>query len=119
MPDADPMPPWQHERDLKDTKAGVGIQVYKRFLPTRDKNDPLVVQRSYQVASIDQQGQFRRHFYAWTTVDEAGRVTVRPFPTEALQALVATVAADHAKEQQARVDGLRRGRTEPKERRAR
>ncbi len=119
MPDAQPaMPPWSHERDLKDAKAGVAIQVYKRLAPARDPKDPPVVQRSYQISSVDQQGQVRRHFYTNTEVRD-GQVTVRPFPVDALRALIAVAEQEHAAEQQARLDGLTTGRTAPKERRAR
>lgn len=107
------LPAWQHERDLRDDRAGIAVQVYMRTVPPRDKNDPPLIHRSYQIGSIDAQGQIRRHFYTRTSVDVSGLVTVHPFPVDALRALVAIAERDHVAEQQARQETLR-GRTPQK-----
>ena len=87
--------PWKFERTLRDDKAGIAVQVYTREAPSRHPHDPPVVHRSFQVVSIDPQGQIRRHFYARVLVGEGGAVSMQPFPYDALRTLIAQVERDH------------------------
>ena len=113
-PQPAPIYTWKHERDLRDAKAGLVVQVYVRSMPPRDPQGPPVIQRSYQIGSIDPNGQVRRHFYTRTQVDpQSGIVTVHPFPVDALRTLVAQVEREHQEEQQARVELLRASTKKP------